>query len=273
MIKTLPPDMEAGPVAEIGGILDGIVAEHGVVIPLAIESGSRAWGFPSPDSDYDCRFVYIRPASETFTLFPRRDVIEHPMSALIDVSGWELSKALRLLLRGNAVIVEWLTSPFAYRTDPEFQTAFLDFATDVADRNLVARHYFHLADGQAVRFLDKPGDVALKRLFYVLRPLMALRWLSARPGMAVAPMNFGSLMEGVDLNEQLRHEIAELLERKRSTRELGMGPMPPLIRDFMADTLRTMETFREAPASSDVTANERIADEFWRSWVGRLIPA
>lgn len=273
MIGTLPPDMEAGPVAEIGGILDGIVAEHNVVIPLAIESGSRAWGFPSPDSDYDCRFIYIRPASDTFTLFPRRDVIEHPMSPVIDVSGWELAKALRLLLRGNAVIIEWLTSPFAYRLDPKFQAAFLDLARAVADRNLVARHYFHLAEGQATRFLAEPGEVALKKLFYVLRPLMALRWLSARPDMAVAPMNFSILMEGVDLDRELRREIAELLGRKRSTRELGTGTIPGPIHNFMAETLRTMTLFREAPASTDVAANERIADDFWRSWVKSLAPA
>lgn len=272
MMGTLPPDMEAGPVAEIGEVLDGVVAEHGVVIPLAIESGSRAWGFPSPDSDYDCRFVYIRPASDTFTLFPRRDVIEHPMSALIDVSGWELSKALRLLLRGNAVIIEWLTSPYAYRIHEDFHAAFLELATGVADRNLVGRHYFHLAEGQASRFLDRPGDVALKKLLYVLRPLMALKWLSARPAAAVAPMNFSSLIEGVDLDENLRREIAELLAIKRSTRELGTGPIPTQIHNFMVETLRAMEPFREAPASTDVTANERVADDFWRRWVKRLAP-
>jgi predicted nucleotidyltransferase len=272
MIGALPPDMEAGPVAEMGGILDGIVEEHGVAIPLAIESGSRAWGFPSPDSDYDCRFVYIRPASDTFTLFPRRDVIEYPMSALIDVSGWELSKALRLLLRGNAVIIEWLTSPFAYRLDAEFQSAFLELAVAVADRNLVARHYFHLAEGQAARFLDRPGDVALKKLLYVLRPLMALQWLAARPSAAVAPMNFSSLVEGVDLDEGLRREISGLLKIKRSTRELGTGTVPAPIHDFMVGTLRTMEPFREAPATTDVTANERIADDFWRNWIVRLAP-
>ncbi len=274
MNDVLPPDMEGGAVAEIKSILDRLAVENGVAIPLAVESGSRAWGFPSPDSDYDCRFIYLRPAIETFTLFPRRDVIEHPLSSLIDIGGWELSKALRLLIRGNAVIIEWLTSPFAYRDTPEFRTGFLDLAADVADRSLVARHYFHLAEGQCARVLDKPdGEVALKKLLYILRPLMALRWLSARPDVAVAPMNFGLLMDGVDLPADVRQDVSDLLERKRTTRELGTGKIPGSISEFIYSTLRDMEDFREAPAEKDTTASERAADDFWRNWTGRLSPA
>lgn len=271
MNGVLPPDMEAGAVAEIQNILDRLAVENGVAIPLAIESGSRAWGFPSPDSDYDCRFVYLRPPAETFTLFPRRDVIEHPLSSLIDIGGWELSKALRLLIRGNAVIIEWLTSSFAYRDNPEFRAAFLDLATEIAERNLVARHYFHLAEGQGARFLDESGsEVALKKLLYVLRPLMALRWLSARPDAAVAPMNFGLLMDGVDLHADIRHDINDLLARKRTTRELGTGKIPGSIREFISSTFRDMEGFREAPAERDKAASERAADDFWRTWIRRL---
>lgn len=272
MSDVLPPALEAGTVAEIQDILDRLATEHAVAIPLAIESGSRAWGFPSPDSDYDCRFVFIRRADETFTLFPRRDVIEYPLSNLIDVGGWELSKALRLLLRGNAVIVEWLTSPFAYRVDEAFRSAFVDLAKEVADRSLIARHYFHLAEGQASRFLDKPDDVVLKRIFYVLRPLVALHWLTARPDAAVAPMNFGVLLNGVDLGADLRQEIDGLLQRKRTTRELGTGTIPPAIHVFIRSTLNEMERFREPRPLCDVASNEQITDEFWRTWTSRLAP-
>ena len=37
--------------------------EENVTLLHAVESGSRAWGFPSPDSDYDVRFIYYRPLS------------------------------------------------------------------------------------------------------------------------------------------------------------------------------------------------------------------
>ena len=112
-------------VAEIRSRLKSLEAQERVTIPLAIESGSTAWGFPSPDSDYDCRFVYVRPLAETFTLFPRRDVIEEPLTEVFDINGWELSKALRLMLAGNAVIVEWLRSNFAYQENGEFREAAL----------------------------------------------------------------------------------------------------------------------------------------------------
>src|SRR5690606_2937899 len=120
--------------------------------------------------DYDCRFVFIRPAERTFTLFPVRDVIEQPVTEVFDVNGWELSKALRLLLKGNAVIVEWLTSPYTYRVNQEFRSAFLSLAAQVADRSLIASHYFHLADVQIRRALAEPQAVPLKKLFYSLRP-------------------------------------------------------------------------------------------------------
>jgi hypothetical protein len=80
--------------------VDSIVREHGVAIGLAVESGSRAWGFPSPDRDYDCRFVFIRPLAQYLTPWPRRDVIELPLVDELDVNGWDLTKSLKLLMKG-----------------------------------------------------------------------------------------------------------------------------------------------------------------------------
>lgn len=57
-------------------LLHSIEAEHGVKVLYACESGSRAWGFASPDSDYDVRFVYVRPLEDYLSLVPVRDVIE-----------------------------------------------------------------------------------------------------------------------------------------------------------------------------------------------------
>ncbi|MFW8587429.1 DNA polymerase beta superfamily protein [Rhizobium beringeri] len=98
------------------------VREQGIRIGFAIESGSRAWGFPSPDSDYDCRFVYIRPVEHHLALVSARDVIEFPIIGDIDTGGWDLRKALRLALKGNAVVVEWLKSPIAYEEEAGFRS-------------------------------------------------------------------------------------------------------------------------------------------------------
>lgn len=94
-----------------------IERQHGVRILLAVESGSRAWGFPSPDSDYDVRFLYVHPADWYLALDPRRDVIEQPISKDLDINGWDLRKALHLLCRSNATLGEWLVSPIVYKED------------------------------------------------------------------------------------------------------------------------------------------------------------
>src|SRR5580698_6695076 len=120
-IRDLPPSFAEGAVTAIDARLADIARDHGVSIPLAIESGSRAWGFPSPDSDYDCRFVFVRPVNQYLSPWQQRDVIETPLEGDLDVSGWDLAKAIKLLLKGNAVIIEWLTSPIVYDGDARFR--------------------------------------------------------------------------------------------------------------------------------------------------------
>lgn len=258
-------------VDEINGELARITISESVAIPLAIESGSRAWGFPSPDSDYDCRFVFVRTVERTHTLFPARDVIEHPVTGLIDLNGWELSKALRLLHKGNAVIIEWLTSPFVYGVDEEFRSAFLRLAHDVAERRYIGAHYFHLADQQLRRNLADPNNAPLKKLFYALRPLMALRWLECHPNQAVAPMHFPTLCASADLKPQTAATISELLEAKAVTRELGTGRIPPLVREFLESEHLRASGLWSSPQPPDEDREKLVSiDEFWRYWVERL---
>ena len=196
-----------------------IVREHGVAIGLAVESGSRAWGFPSPDSDYDCRFVYIRPIAHYLTPWPRRDVIELPLVDELDVNGWDLAKSLKLLMKGNAVIIEWLTSPLVYRGDEKFRSSFLALARAVADRDLAIRHYLHLSEEFRRRHLSDPAAVPLKKLFYTLRPAAAIRWLARHPEAVVAPMHFPTLMAESDLPPDVSAIVADLLACKATTRE------------------------------------------------------
>ncbi|MEU4811029.1 nucleotidyltransferase domain-containing protein [Nocardia fluminea] len=181
-LRTVPESMDPAVVAAIDAELDRVAAEHNVSIRLAIESGSRAWGFPSPDSDYDCRFVYVAGLDTYLSPWRTRDVIETPLIGLLDVNGWDLAKALRLLVAGNAVLVEWLMPPIVYRGDGAFRTRL----REVADRDRIARHYLHLGARQWALFERNGG---LKKVFYALRPAMALRWLREHPGAAVAPMH------------------------------------------------------------------------------------
>jgi predicted nucleotidyltransferase len=268
-IRSIPADMAASAVAEVDGILAAIRREHGVYIPLAVESGSRAWGFPSPDSDYDGRFIYVRPAAQALTIWPRRDVIETPLVGDMDVNGWDLSKALRLLLKGNAVVVEWLQSPIIYTGVSWFRDDLLDFASRWLNRDLVLTHYLHLGRRQKILHLDDQTEVPLKKVFYVLRPAVALRWLRLHPEQSVAPMHLPTLMEQCDPPADLAALVEELRERKAATREMGRGPMPEALLGFIEAEFGAVEpregTF--APRSVDAA---READALFASVTTRL---
>jgi predicted nucleotidyltransferase len=232
-MRAIPDSMDESAVASIDARLSGILSEHAVAIPLAVESGSRAWGFPSPDSDYDCRFFFVRRAESYLSLWPQRDVIETPLEGELDVNGWDLRKALQLLVKGNATVIEWLTSPIVYRSIPAFRSELLALAQDIADRNLVARHYLHLGERQRRAHFSDGKQVALKKVFYALRPAAALRWLRLHPEKAVAPMHFPTLMDECEPQQEVASIVEALIARKAVTREMGSEPLPKAVTAFI----------------------------------------
>ena len=262
--------MDAEKVARIDAMLDGIVAQHRVFLPLAVESGSRAWGFASPDSDYDCRFVFVRRAIDHITPWTTRDVIELPLEGELDANGWDLRKALQLLLKGNAVIVEWLRSPVIYRGQAWFRDAFLEFARHAASREAICRHYLHLGERQRRVYFGDGSSIPQKKIFYALRPAAALRWLRMHPAEAIAPMHFPTLMEECDPPGELREELTDLMRRKAISRELGAAPLSPAVAGFIDSEFElarvTFENIRI------VTSDEMIlkTEAFYRMVVERL---
>jgi uncharacterized protein len=254
-------------VEDIAARLQQLKHEEHIAIPLAIESGSRAWGFPSPDSDYDCRFIYVRKPDRYLTLFPVRDVLELPMTPVLDINGWDLAKALKLLLKGNAVVIEWLTSPISYVTDETFRHDMLALADKVVERRAVMLHYRHLAAGQRGLLLGKDGQAQLKKLFYVLRPLMACRWLEDRPGQAVAPMHFPTLCDEIELPPAVRQQIDQQLAVKAVSREMGRGPVPADLLQFALNEMqKPMPTISKM---ENQVEREHAVDAFFRRWISR----
>jgi predicted nucleotidyltransferase len=266
-LRSLGDDFDPTIVAAIDARLRSVAEGGHARVLIAVESGSRAWGFPSPDSDYDCRFIYVRRSDDYLALLAPRDVIELPADAVLDVNGWDLKKALQLLLKGNAVVIEWLTSPFVYGGDARFRADALALARLAAHPAAVARHYLHLGERQRRTYFADTRAIPLKKMVYALRPAVALRWLRLHPGEAVAPMHLPTLVAESDLPVDVRALIAELLARKAVTRELGSGPLPPpigglidaefaLTRDRLPD-----ERWRAEP---EVIA---AADDLFRRWV------
>jgi len=262
---TLGADFDPGVREDARRRLASLKGECAVL--LAVESGSRAWGFPSPDSDYDCRFLYARSRESYLSLFSQRDVIEFPLERVLDINGWDLAKALRLLLKGNAVVIEWLTSPLVYEGDAAFRAGLLELAGQVAKPALIARHYLHLGERQRRTYFADVRAVPLKKIFYALRPAIALRWLRMHPEAAVAPMRFQALVAESDLPGEARQVIDDLLEKKSHTRELGRGPLPPVIGALIDAEYE--EARRAWPdRAAKVSPMERdLADAFFRKWI------
>lgn len=210
--------------------LTRIEAEHGVRILYACESGSSGWGFDSPDSDWDVRFIYCHPRDWYLSVEEGRDVIELPIDDLLDVNGWDLRKSLRLMKKSNPVLLEWLSSPIVYREDDEAMAAYRSFAQDFYQPAACLHHYLHMAKGNFREYLQ--GEtVWLKKYFYVLRPVLACAWIER--GLGVVPMAFDDLVAGVVRDVELKESITKLTELKRSGAEMDNGVRIPVIHSFL----------------------------------------
>lgn len=195
MICTLTDGFDAATVERIQARLNEVERDHGVRVLWAVESGSRAWGFPSPDSDYDCRFFYVRRHDDYLSPWRPRDVIETPLDDVLDVNGWDLIKAIRLAARSNATVMEWLRSPLICRGQPAFAEELLDVCRAVVDHDAIRRHYLHVGRAHWNRSgAAEGGKVSLKKLLYAIRPAAALHWTRTL-GSPVPPMNLSALLE------------------------------------------------------------------------------
>ncbi len=217
--------------------------EHGIRILYACESGSRAWGFASPDSDYDVRFIYTHPQDWylSFDVERQRDVIEYPIVDEIDCSGWDLRKSLYLFTRTNGALIEWLNSPVKYIEIGNCAERLRSLIPKAMNSTALCYHYSHAARGNAREHIFK-DRVRLKKYFYVLRPLLAIRYIEEYS--SAPPVEFNKLVDTVAPNEILL-EINNLLKLKRNTPELGYGdPMPKINKFIMSEIERHGEAFK-----------------------------
>jgi uncharacterized protein len=207
-------------------------SEHNIRILLAVESGSRAWGFASPNSDYDVRFIYLREPQwyQAVDLEERRDVIEYPIVDDIDLNGWDVRKALRLFWKSNPAFVEWIQSPITYLDQSVFREAALELLPQIYSPEKGIYHYRSMAKTNYRGYL-RASVVRLKKYFYVLRPLLAARWIE-NYGTA-APIEFEKLLSLLQSEQTVLAEVEKLLEQKRNAPELGLAPAVPSLNAFI----------------------------------------
>jgi len=242
----------------VRGELDRIERENGVRILLAIESGSRAWGFPSPDSDYDVRFLYVRPRQEYLSVFEHREVLERPLDAALDINGWDIKKALRLMAGSNAVVVEWLTSPLRYRAIDSAADKLLRAAEEVAHLPSFAYHYDRLAR-RGLGEIAIGETARLKAYCYCLRACLALGWIRAHG--SPPPMDLPSLLAGASISSALRQAIADLVATKAKATERDVTPRIGALDALFDETLRQLA---ERPETTDRPAQQARIDALFR---------
>jgi uncharacterized protein len=219
---------------QIKNSMGKIERDHNVSVLYAVESGSRAWGFASRNSDFDVRFIYIHQPDWYLSIRDKRDVIEIPICDELDISGWDIRKALGLFAKSNPPLLEWLGSPIVYQDRFGFSDRLRALLEESFSPQRCMHHYLHMARGNYREYL-KGEMVRLKKYLYVLRPILACLWLEKHSTMP--PTEFSRLRHDASLSITLDNAIEELLQKKMAGEELDMAPRVPILNEFIEQQL------------------------------------
>lgn len=240
--------------------LQEIEKEYNVTILLAVESGSRAWGFASPDSDFDVRFIYKRPKNEYLKLNTDRDVIELPVDDTWDVNGWDLDKTLKLLFKSNPTLFEWINSPLCY-----YKTDFTDKIKPVLNEYFSVKntvyHYLNTARNNMMIYLS--GEkIHPKKYFYALRPVLACLWVLEHQ--TPPPVLFSELTKTM-LPDNLLPSLDYLLDIKMNNPEKAeIAPVRDIdefLRQHIEEIDKAMESLQRREYKSWDLLNEFFINE------------
>lgn len=239
--------------ARISKELDKIEAKEHVKILRAVESGSRAWDFASPDSDYDVRFFYVRDRDFYLRLGETRDVIEWMLNETLDINGWDIRKSLRLLHKSNPTLFEWASSPIVYRSGKEWGRVSAVFGDYFLSKPCL-HHYLSMAEGNYRAYL-KSDLVKAKKYLYVLRPVLACKWILQRR--SPPPMRFSDLM-AAELEAEIVPAVEELLRIKAETPEAGLLPRIQVLNDYIESALSAVKRQTEELPSEQIRGFEEL---------------
>lgn len=206
--------------------------EHLVKIPIAVESGSRSWGFASPDSDYDCRFIYIHKREWYLSVFEGKDTISYTPDAVFDIGGWDLRKAIQHITKSNAVMLEWLSSDVLYRMNESVHQELWVLAKTFFNPIAVCWHYLSLAQNKITE-IESEETCKIKAYCYVLRPLACIRYI--REHGEIPYMNYHENLSRITLGDPIREEISRLLAQKQLAKEGHPIPRNQILLSYFHD--------------------------------------
>lgn len=222
--------------AEITDKLTEIEQKEKVQILYAVESGSRAWGVASPDSDYDVRFIYVRTKEDYLSVQTKRDVIEWQLDDVLDINGWDLKKTLVQFHKGNATLFEWANSPIVYKTTDGWKDVY-ESSRQYFSEKTALYHYYGTANSTFKQYLQNE-EVKYKKYVYALRPLLACKYIEDHH--SVPPVKFDDLLRQ-NLPTELSAEIKKMLEIKTKSDETDLNPKMPIIQKFIEDEIARYE--------------------------------
>ena len=224
--------------------LNRLEKEHGIHILYAAESGSRAWGFASPDSDYDVRVIYVHPVEWYLSMMQHKDTFTwFSEDKTLDITGWDLKKLLVNFHKSNCSVYEWLNSPIIYRNEGDLHLELLNLAPDFFNPKGAIHHYLNIAYTYQKSAFVESGEVNLKKYFYVLRPMMAAIWIAKFE--TPPPMEFDKLLVSTLEDQGIIEKIQALLVSKKSRAEEGKVQPDLELNDFIQKTLESLEEYSQ----------------------------
>ncbi len=240
--------------------LSDLEQEKGIEILLACETGSRAWGFPSPDSDFDVRIIYKHQKDWYLSLLEEKDTIEFFLdNNEIDISGWDLRKSLRLLWKSNPPLLERIQSPIIYKVDSEFLISINSIAQKTYSRIATIHHYLSMAE-KAFDEVSSSQEYKLKKFFYALRASVACLWILEKE--EIPPIEFSKMLIGLDLEENILARINQLIEIKSTISEAYLHTDEKELINFMQGCINRAEIESKSLPSSKGQMND--LNEFFR---------
>lgn len=247
---------------EILDKLSEVEEKENVRVLYAVESGSRAWGVESPDSDYDVRFVYVRKRKDYLSLQEKRDVIEWQLDEVLDINGWDLKKTLIQFNKGNATLFEWANSPIVYKTTDEWEEVYKNCRKYFSEKTAIY-HYYGTANSTFKQYLQ--GDnVKYKKYIYALRPLLACKYIECNHD--VPPVGFHELIKQA-LPKELSEEISVMLAVKSRGDEKDMNPQLPVIQKYIENEINRIGNVVK-DMGDDRTRDWQVLDEMFLKVIG-----
>ncbi len=195
--------------------LKEIEDKYNIEILFAVESGSRAWGFPSTDSDYDVRFIYKRKIEDYLKIDPIDDFIDLEIVDELDFKGWDIQKVLRLMLKSNSSINEYLQSPIHYISDEIFEKELFDLASSQFNFQKVTMHYLGITTKRLIE-MEHENEIKLKSLFYALRSVLSAKWIVENK--TIPPMEFEKLKHLIE-DKTIENKVDKYLAIKSNVDE------------------------------------------------------